>query len=350
MPDCASLPIRSCSTDVLPDCCTLGPVQEPAAPLVRSGFRKARMTDEDRVAQLRQQAIDATPGGSPRTVYHDPSFRVQKPAAAAPRIVLIDGYNVLMSHSDLSALVSRGHFDFARAELELWVVAWAAHYDVLVYLVFDAIGGRRQYASNPKPQHVQTVSSKVELIFVQHTDADTHIINIARALSKANTGNKVLVMSLDNAVLDGCHKAGARNLDIRTLADMCSAASASPRSPDKPPPMNLDGLPLSRKATPWQAPPPPKPVMPPPPAQLRRQPIAPDPLKVGLLRIISAADKLGAGLASVPSRIEGDVRPSPASLAPADVAGAPTEPAKPVRPNPLGLLGKQYKYSIEDLF
>ncbi|GLI65332.1 hypothetical protein VaNZ11_008875, partial [Volvox africanus] len=164
--------------------------QRPTAPLRRKSYRRTKEKAEEsrkQRAEYRVQLAAATKQG--RVSYIDPS---STPAPDALRVVLVDGYNVVYACPELRRLADFSLQD-ARYALNRMAVAYAATYDIRVYVVYDAMG------SNRNVNTLERLSPGAVAVFSAESEADTYIEKAAGKL-KRRGAQQVMIVSNDRYV------------------------------------------------------------------------------------------------------------------------------------------------------
>ncbi|GIL55674.1 hypothetical protein Vafri_11221, partial [Volvox africanus] len=210
----------------------------PTGPLQRRSYRRTKEKAEEsrrQRAEYRAQLAAATKRA--RVSYIDPS---SSPAPDAVRVVLVDGYNVVYACPELRRLADFSLQD-ARYALNRMAVAYAATYDIRVYVVYDAMG------SNANVNTLERLSPQAVAVFSALSEADTYIGKAAEKLKRRGT-QQVMIVSNDryvqsNAIdqdyviypvqldtwLDQAHRAVTSGPSTGRPGGAAAAAAAMPR-------------------------------------------------------------------------------------------------------------------------
>lgn len=139
------------------------------------------------------------------------------------RALLVDGYNLIHAHGELSRLVDKD-IDAAREGLvrELMPLAAPGFYG-LVMVVFDAAG-------SPNPEPVFEERGGVTVVFTRRRQtADSFIEGMARRMSARAEVSEVAVATSDRLLSNLAAGFGARSIDGASLMERAREAAEETR-------------------------------------------------------------------------------------------------------------------------
>ncbi|MBC7230406.1 MAG: NYN domain-containing protein [Actinobacteria bacterium] len=139
------------------------------------------------------------------------------------KALLVDGYNLIYAHEELSRLVE-SDMDAAREGLvrELQPLAAPGRYGVLM-VVFDAAG-------SPNPEPVFEERGGITVVFTRRTQsADSFIERAARSMTSRAEVSEVAVATSDRVLSSLAAGFGARAIDGRSLLERAREAAEETR-------------------------------------------------------------------------------------------------------------------------
>ncbi len=139
------------------------------------------------------------------------------------KALLVDVYNLIYAHEELSRLVD-SDLDAARERLvrELQPLAAPGRYGVLM-VVFDAAG-------SPNPEPVFEERGGITVVFTRRTQsADSFIERVARSMTSRAEVSEVAVATSDRVLSSLATGFGARAIDGRSLLERAREAAEEAR-------------------------------------------------------------------------------------------------------------------------